>query len=89
MRRATTRTFGRGWVRTVPTSAFLLKARVDQVDFDTQRIGDSIKQFTVGVNFRPTTDSVIKLDYVRGRSRDRFNNPSDHAFLLASLATYF
>lgn len=84
-----TRTFGRGWVRTVPTSAFLLKARVDQVDFDTQRIGDSIKQFTLGVNFRPTTDSVIKFDYVRGRSRDRFNNPSDHAFLLASIATYF
>ncbi|MBC7898314.1 MAG: hypothetical protein H7066_23030 [Cytophagaceae bacterium] len=84
-----TRTFGRGWVRTVPTSAFLLKARVDQVDFDTQRVGDSIAQFTVGVNFRPTTDSVIKLDYVRGRSRDRFNNPSDHAFLLASIATYF
>lgn len=84
-----TRTFGRGWVRTVPSSTFLLKARVDQVDFDTQHTGDSMKQFTVGVNFRPTTDSVLKFDYVRGRSRDRFNNPSDHAFLLASIATYF
>jgi hypothetical protein len=84
-----TRSFGRGWVRTVPSSTFLLKARIDDVDFDTQHIGDSMRQVTVGMNFRPTTDSVIKFDYVRGRSRDRFNNPSDHAFLLASIATYF
>jgi len=32
---------------------------------------------------------VVKLDYVRGRGRDRFNNPGEHAFLLASVATYF
>ncbi|MCC6316355.1 MAG: hypothetical protein IT361_01595 [Gemmatimonadaceae bacterium] len=84
-----TRAFGRGWIRTLPTSTFLLKARADHVDFDRQRPGDSVAQWTVGVNFRPTTDSVIKFDYVRGRSRDRFNNASDHAYLLASLATYF
>ncbi|MGQ0650606.1 MAG: hypothetical protein ACT4P7_23955 [Gemmatimonadaceae bacterium] len=83
------RAFGRGWVRTAPASHFALKARLDQVDFDTHRIGDSVAQLTVGLNFRPTLDSVIKLDFVRGRARDRFNNASDHAFLLASLATYF
>ena len=83
------RPFGRGWVRTVPGSQFALKARVDAVDFDTDRAGDSRVQLTLGLNFRPTTDSVLKLDLVRGRSRDRFNNPSEHAFLLASLATYF
>ena len=44
---------------------------------------------TLGANFRPTQDSVLKLDYVRGRSRDEFNNPAHHAFLLFSIATYF
>jgi hypothetical protein len=83
------RDFGRGWVRTVPGSFFTLKARVDQVDFDTDIVGDSRGQLTLGLNFRPTTDSVLKLDFVRGRSRDRFNNATEHAFLLASIATYF
>jgi hypothetical protein len=32
---------------------------------------------------------VLKLDYVRGRERDRFNNVARQAFLLASIATYF
>ena len=84
-----TRDFGRGWVRTAPGSYFTLKGRVDQADFDRDRAGDSMEQVTVGLNFRPTTDSVIKLDVVRGRSRDRFSNLSQHAFLLASMATYF
>ena len=83
------RNFGRGWVRTIPASVFALKARVDMVDFDTDMIGQSTSQLSVGVNFRPTQDSVVKLDYVRGRGRDRFNNPREHAFLLASVATYF
>jgi hypothetical protein len=84
-----TRDFGRGWVRTVAGSHFTLKARFDGVDFDADRTGDSLARLTVGLNFRPTGDSVVKLDFVRGRSRDRFNNASEHAFLLASLATYF
>jgi hypothetical protein len=44
---------------------------------------------TGGVNFRPTAESVLKLDFVRGRGRDRFNNLAEHAFLLFSIATYF
>jgi hypothetical protein len=62
---------------------------VDYADFDVEREGSDRAQFSVGVNFRPTRDTAIKLDYVRGRSRDEFNNRSEHAFLLASLATYF
>lgn len=84
-----TRALGRGWVRTMPGSTFLLKARVDDVDFDADHLGDAVRQLTVGVNFRPTSDSAIKFDFVRGRTWDRFNNRSDHALLLASLATYF
>jgi len=80
---------GRGWVRTMPASWFALKARWDAIDFDSRLAGQSAQQLTLGVNFRPTRESVIKLDYVRGRGRDEFNNRADHAFVLASLATYF
>ena len=83
------REFGRGWVRTMPASAFAVKARFDYVDFDAQLAGQTAGQVTVGINFRPTSDSVLKFDYVRGRGRDRFNNLAEHAFVLASVATYF
>jgi hypothetical protein len=83
------REFGRGWVRTMPTSSFGLKARWDYVKFDADIDGESAGQVTVGANFRPTSDSVLKFDYVRGRGRDRFNNLARHAFVLASIATYF
>ena len=83
------RELGRGWVRTMPGSAFALKARWDFVKFDADSPGESSGQVTLGANFRPTRDSALKFDYVRGRGRDRFNNRADHAFLLASIATYF
>jgi hypothetical protein len=83
------RDFWRGRIRTMPQSSFAAKARFDYVDFDTAIDGTSIAQVTVGLNFRPTQDSAIKLDFVRGRGRDEFNNLGEHAFLLASLATYF
>ena len=83
------RPFGRGWLSTMPSSSFAAKARIDYVDFDADQPGQTIGQVSLGLNFRPTQDSVVKLDFVRGRSRDEFNNLSDHAFLLFSLATYF
>lgn len=83
------RDFGRGWVRAARQSAFAGKVRFDHVDFDRAIEGTSLAQVSVGVNFRPTPDSVLKLDYVRGRGRDEFNNLGEHALLLMSLATYF
>ena len=83
------REFGRGLVRTMPQSSFAAKARWDYVDFDTGVVGTSTAQVSVGLNFRPTMDSVLKLDFVRGRGRDEFNNLGEHAYLLFSLATYF
>jgi hypothetical protein len=80
---------GRGLVRTMPASAFALKARWDYVKFDAEIPGESAGQVTLGLNFRPTRDSALKFDYVRGRGRDRFNNLAQHAFVLASIATYF
>jgi hypothetical protein len=83
------RDFGRGWIKTMRQSTFSAKVRYDYVDFDTGIPGTSIAQATVGLNFRPTQDSALKLDFVRGRGRDEFNNLGEHAFVLASLATYF
>ena len=83
------REFGRGLVRTIPGSFFAVKIRFDAVDFDSDQVGQSVEQVTAGLNFRPTRDTAFKFDFVRGRSHDRFNNRADHAFLLASIATYF
>lgn len=83
------RGFGQGWIPTMPLSSFELGARYDAVDFDTRLAGDSMKRLTVGLNFRPSEDVVLKLDYLRGRTRDRFNNAGDAAGLLFSMATYF
>ena len=85
----TVREFGRGWIRTMPQSSFALKARWDYVEMDKDIPGESIGQATFGANFRPTQDTAIKFDFVRGRGRDRFNNLAQHAFVLASIATYF
>ena len=79
----------RGAIRALPGSAFAIKARFDYVDFDRAISGTSIGQISLGLNFRPTEESVVKFDVVRGRGRDIFNNAVEHAFLLASLATYF
>ena len=79
----------RGAIPALPGSAFALKTRFDYVDFDRALTGTSIGQISVGLNFRPSEESVLKFDLVRGRGRDTFNNAAEHAFLLASIATYF
>lgn len=81
--------FGSGWIATMPGSWFEAKARIDYVDFDRDVAGDDAFRFSIGVNFRPTSNTAFKLDYFRGRSHDRFNNAADEAGILFSAATYF
>ena len=83
------RDFGRGWIPTMPASFFSAGIRLDLIDLDADLPGDNTRQVTLGANFRPTQDTVFKLNYVRGTARDRFNNPEDHGALLFSIATYF
>jgi hypothetical protein len=79
----------RGLQPGLPNSVIAAKLRIDAVDFDTELRGDAVAQVSAGVNYRPTPDTVIKFDFVRGRAWDRFNNASEFAKLLASVATYF
>lgn len=81
--------FGAGRVAAMPSSYFSTGVRADFVDFDADTLGDSIRQIQAGLNFRATNDTVLKLDYVRGRAFDRFNTPEDYAGILFSVATYF
>jgi len=83
------RDFGAGWIPTMPNAHFSAGARFDLVDLDTDLPGDNTRQLTLGVNFRPTPDSVFKMNYVRGRNRDRFNHASQQVGFQLSLATYF
>ncbi len=83
------RDFGRGWVPTMTTSYFSAGARLDVVDFDTSVEGDTGRRLTGGLNFRPTQDTVLKLNYFRGWDYDRANNRADYAGILFSVATYF
>ncbi|MBI4420362.1 MAG: hypothetical protein HY560_06010 [Gemmatimonadetes bacterium] len=83
------RPFGRGWVRTMAQSHFAAALRLDLVDFDADVPGDNVVRLSVGLNFRPTQDTALKLNYTRGTRRDRFNNASQEAALLFSIATYF
>lgn len=83
------RDFGTGWIRTMPASYFSLGVRWDAIDRDGGLPGDGESKVTLGANFRPTRDTVVKLNFVRGRTRDRFDTPSDHSAILTSVATYF
>lgn len=81
--------FGNGWLTTLPDSEFTAVARWGRVDFDTDIDGDSQDRLTLGVNLRPVSDAVFKIDYQRNWVRDRFDNETESAALLFSVATYF
>ena len=81
--------FLEGLISTLPKSAFTGVVRYGLVDFDTDIDGDSQNRLTLGLNFRPTEDTVFKLDYQYNWHRDRVNLEARSAGLLFSVATYF
>jgi len=81
--------FGVGWVDAMPGSWFSLAARLDAVDFDRDLTGDSMRALSLGLNFRPVRETVLKLGYERGETRDRFNNLGTFARVQLGLASYF
>ena len=81
--------FGEGWIGTMPGSSFTLAARVEAVDFDRDLDGDSMRALALGLNFRPVPETVFKLGYERGETRDRFINLGAFARLRLGVASYF
>ncbi len=78
-----------GRIPNVPNSHATAVARFDDVDFDTDTEGDSIRRLTLGVNLRVSYDTVLKLDYQYNWERDAFNNETNAAAILFSVASYF
>lgn len=83
------RCFLQGALSDLPQSYFEAVVRFDRVDFDTDLQGDDVRKWTLGLNFRPTSESVFKLDYFKNWSHDRFNVLARGAGVLFSVATYF
>lgn len=74
----------------LPGSVFTLVARGDWVDFDSDRDGDSEEGLTLGANFRPTEETVFKLDYNWTWTTPVAGDKGDaDGRLFFSFATYF
>lgn len=81
--------FGKGLFPALPQSIFTATLRYDYADFDAEARGDSHRKVTVGLNFRPTEDTVFKLNYVRSRITDAVPTSVPGAAILFGVATYF
>jgi hypothetical protein len=81
--------FGRNIFTALPESRFSAVVRYDAVDFDSDVEGDSQTRLSLGLNFHPTTDFVIKADYHYDWFFDRVNVETRSAGVNFSLATYF
>jgi hypothetical protein len=73
----------------IPNSYFEGVVRYDWVDMDTDLTGDHQTRLTLGMNFRPSPDSVFKFNYLYNWSHDRNNVEAQGAGVLCSVATYF
>ena len=72
-------------------SVVTLVARHDMVDFDSDVDGDKEEGVTLGINFRPTEETVFKLDWNRSWETARGGTEKDngHDRVFFSFATYF
>ncbi|HZY10471.1 MAG TPA: hypothetical protein VFF29_04895 [Bacteroidota bacterium] len=81
--------FGRGWINSLPNSHFTAVVRYEIIDFDVDLDGDSHRRSTIGINFRPTRDTVFKLDYHHDWFWDRVDVLEKSAGVNFSVASYF
>jgi len=74
----------------MPGSVVTLVARGDWMDYDSDVDGDSEEGLTFGANFRPTEETVFKLDYNLSKSTPANGEKSDaRGRFFFSFATYF
>jgi hypothetical protein len=83
--------FLQGAFASLPNCTFTGVVRFDQVDFDTDVDGDRDRRLALGVNFRPTEDTVFKFDLTRRWNAARGTDTDGTGFDTAhfSVATYF
>jgi hypothetical protein len=81
--------FGRAWIASLQQSYFTAAARYEFVDFDSDIGGDAHQRLSVGLNFRPTSDTVFKFDYHHDWEWSRVNVLERGAGVNLSIATYF
>jgi hypothetical protein len=81
--------FLKGFVQTIPEGLFEGVVRYDRVDMDADLDGDHQTRLTLGLNFKPTPESVFKFNYFRNWNYDRNNVKGIGAGVLVSVATYF
>ena len=81
--------FLRDAIQTMPGSYLEGVIRYGWVDFDADVVGDHQTRLTLGLNFRPTQDSVFKFNYLYNWMYDRNNVRALSAGVLISVATYF
>lgn len=79
----------RGILPSIPEAAFEGVVRYDRVDMDSDIGGDHKTRLTLGLNFRPTPESVFKFNYMRNWNTDRNKVQATGAGILISVATYF
>lgn len=79
----------RGFGAAFPEGGLSLAVRGDAVDFDRDRAGDSERSLSVGLAMRPVPETAVHLAWVRGETRDRFDNRAALARVQIALATYF
>jgi hypothetical protein len=89
-------TFLRRAIFAMPEAAVALFSRYDYIDLNVghfdktgQNIGDAIRRVTVGISFRPTSDTAIRLSCWRQWEDDLFNNRSHSMNIQFGVATYF
>lgn len=81
--------FGRGIFTALAKSFFTAVARYEFVDFDADLAGDAQQRLSFGINFRPASDTVFKLDYRYDWHWSRVNVLERGAGVSFSVASYF
>ncbi|MDQ3809224.1 MAG: hypothetical protein M3336_02935, partial [Chloroflexota bacterium] len=83
--------FGHGWIPPTASSVFTGVVRWDRVDFSRGAPGDVLERLSLGLNWRPVEDAVLKSDFqwnwptAPGSTR----RGAPERRVLVSLATYF
>ena len=74
----------------LPGSVVTLVARGDWVDYDSDNDGDAEEGVTIGANFRPTEETVIRVDHNWRKATPPGGEKGDaEGRLFLSFATYF